>query len=126
MPERKEKPPLGDDDLQELIAERLDADPVFQVGPGGRARIEVEVDDGEATLHGVVLSAFDRRKADILARALGATTVDNRLRVEPEDPVATPRHGAIRIGRRDRTIVTRATESSGGARRTSRPKEGPQ
>lgn len=125
MPERKGKPPLGDDDLQELIAERLDADPVFQVGPGGRARIEVEVDDGEATLHGVVLSAFDRRKADILARALGATTVDNRLRVEPEDPVATPRHGGIRIGR-DRTIDTRATESSGSARRTSRPKEGPQ
>jgi hypothetical protein len=125
VPERKAKPPLDDDDLQELIAERLDADPVFQVGRGGRARVEVEVDDGEATLHGVVLSAFDRRKADILARALGATTVDNRLRVEPEDPVTTSRHAGICTGR-DRAIVARATESSGSARRTSRPKEGQQ
>ena len=97
--ERKEKPPLDDDDLQELIAERLDADPVFHFGRDRRVRVEVEVDDGEVTLHGVVRTALDRRKADILARALGATTVDNRLRVEPEDPAGTSRPASVPVTR---------------------------
>ncbi len=89
--ERKEKLPLDDDDLQDLIEDRLDADPVFHLGRDRRVRVEVEVNDGEVILHGVVRTAMDRRKADILARALGATTVDNRLRVEPEDTPGTPR-----------------------------------
>ena len=39
----------------------------------------VEVEDGHVMLSGVVRSALDRRRADILARALGAVSVDNRL-----------------------------------------------
>jgi len=95
--ERKEKPPLDDEGLQELIEERLDADPVFHIGRDRRVCVEVEVYDGEVTLHGVVRTALDRRKADILARALGATTVDNRLRVEPEDPSGSSPRGSIPV-----------------------------
>ena len=108
---RKEKRALDDDDLQELIWEGLDADPVFQVGHHRGARIDVEVDDGEVTLHGVVRTALDRRKADILARALGATTVDNRLRIEPEAPAASGggsvpvRQAGVRGRGRPRNIV---------------------
>lgn len=97
--ERKEKPPLDDDDLQELITDRLDADPVFHFGRDRRTRVEVEVDDGEVTLHGVVRTALDRRKADILARALGATTVDNQLRIEPEEPAAASRRTSVPVTR---------------------------
>ena len=43
--------------------------------------INVEVNDGHVTLKGVVQSAVERRRADILARALGAAGVDNLLRV---------------------------------------------
>lgn len=94
--ERKERRLLDDDDLQELIVEGLEADPAFHLGPHGRASVEVEVDDREVTLRGVVRTALDRRKADILARALGAATVDNQLRVEPEDPIAASRRGLPR------------------------------
>lgn len=87
----REKLHLDDDELQELIEEHLDDDPVFRLGGRGRARLEVDVDDGVATLRGVVRRALDRRKADIVARALGATTVDNRLRIEEEDPQRRPR-----------------------------------
>ncbi len=88
-----EKPPMDDDKLEELIVERLDDDPAFHQGSGRRARVEVEVDGGEVTLTGVVRTALDRRKADIVARALGAAAVDNRLRVETEeeDGPRTPR-----------------------------------
>lgn len=94
--ERRKKLRLDDDDLQELIAERLDADPVFHLGRDRRVLVEVEVNDGKVILHGVVRTALVRRKADILARALGATTVDNRLRVDPEEPFGTS-HANIRI-----------------------------
>jgi osmotically-inducible protein OsmY len=95
--ERREKLPLDDEDLQELIEERLEADPVFHLGRDRRVRVEVEVNDGEVTLHGVVRTALDRRKADIVARALGATTVDNRLRVEPEEPSGLPPRGRLPV-----------------------------
>ena len=81
----REKPLLDDDELQDLIAERLDEDPVFHLSNGRRARFAVEVDGGAATLRGTVRTALDRRRADILARALGACTVDNRLKVEDQD-----------------------------------------
>jgi osmotically-inducible protein OsmY len=81
----REEALLDDDELQELIEERLDDDPSFHLRSGRRARFEVEVDDGAVTLRGLVRTAVDRRKADIVARALGATTVDNRLRMEEED-----------------------------------------
>jgi BON domain len=116
-----EKPPLDDDALHKLIWEGFDADPVFQFARDGRARIEVEVDGGEVILNGVVRTALDRRKADILARALGATTVDNRLRIEPEDPAGISQGGQSVPGararggrRRLRLIVDGATGSASG------------
>jgi osmotically-inducible protein OsmY len=76
---------LEDDELQQLIAERIDEDPAFWTGTGRRRTIiTVEVDDGHVILSGVVRSAMERRRADILARALGAAGVDNRLRVLDE------------------------------------------
>jgi osmotically-inducible protein OsmY len=80
---------LDDEDLQQLILERFDEDPAFWTGTGkSRVGITVEVDDGHVRLSGVVRSALDRRRADILARALGAAGVDNRLRVSDEVPSA--------------------------------------
>jgi osmotically-inducible protein OsmY len=72
-----------DDELQQLITSRIEEDPAFWTGkrPGA---IVVEVDDGHVTLSGVVRTAMERRRADILARALGAAGVDNRLRVMEE------------------------------------------
>jgi len=84
----RERPLLDDDELQQLISDRIDDDPVFHLANGRRARITVEVEDGEATLRGTVRTALDRRKADIMARALGASTVDNQLAVE--DPHGEP------------------------------------
>jgi osmotically-inducible protein OsmY len=78
---------LDDEDLQHLIAERLDEDASFWTGTGkNRTAIQVEVDDGIVTLTGVVRTAMDRRRADLLARALGASGVDNKLRVSEESP----------------------------------------
>jgi osmotically-inducible protein OsmY len=90
----RETVPIDDDELQAAIEERLDDDPAFQPGSGRRARVEVDVDDGAVTLRGVVRTALDRRKADIVARALGATTVDNRLRIEEEARRTPPRASA--------------------------------
>ncbi len=87
----REKTLLDDDELQELITDRIDDDPVFHLNNGRRARINVQVDDGEATLAGMVRTASDRRKADIMARALGARTVDNQLVVEDNLPPKTGR-----------------------------------
>jgi osmotically-inducible protein OsmY len=86
---------LDDDELQALITERLDEDPSFWTGTGkNRTVITVEVNDGQVTLHGVVRAAADRRRADLLARALGASSVDNRLRVSDEFPSPKPRRVA--------------------------------
>ncbi len=80
----RERSLLDDDELQELISDRIDDDPVFHLANGRRARITVEIDDGEATLRGTVRTPLDRRRADIMARALGASTVDNQLNVEQQ------------------------------------------
>lgn len=73
---------LDDDELQQLITEKIDEDPTFWTGSGRRrVSIVVEVDDGFVTLSGLVRTASDARRADILARALGAAGVDNRLKV---------------------------------------------
>jgi hypothetical protein len=86
---------LDDDELQLLITERLDEDPSFWGGTGrNRTVIAVEVNDGQVTLSGNVRTAADRRRADLLARALGASTVDNRLRVNEEFPSPRPRRVA--------------------------------
>lgn len=74
--------PLEDEELQQLITERIEEDPVFWTGAGRRRTyVTVEVEDGHVMLSGLVRSPLDRRRADILARALGAVTVDNRLGV---------------------------------------------
>jgi osmotically-inducible protein OsmY len=73
---------LDDDEFQHLITERMEEDPTFWGGTGRRRTvINVDVEDGHVTLTGVVRNRMDRRRADILARALGASGVDNRLRV---------------------------------------------
>jgi osmotically-inducible protein OsmY len=77
---------LEDDDFQQLITDRLEEDPTFWTGTGKRRTvITVEVEDGHVTLNGAVRTRMDRRRADILVRALGALGVDNRLRVLTED-----------------------------------------
>lgn len=81
---QKERPVLDDEELEHVIRNKLDDDPIFYLSNGRRARFEVEVDDGEATIRGVVRTALDRRKADIIARALGAATVHNNLLVEEQ------------------------------------------
>ena len=79
---RNRPEPLEDEDLQQLITERIEEDPVFWTGSGRRRTyVTVEVEDGHVMLTGVVRSSMDRRRADILARALGAVSVDNRLTV---------------------------------------------
>lgn len=78
---------IDDDELETSITDRLDSDPVFWESRKSRKTlIVVEVDGGYVTLNGVVKSQVERRKADILARALGALGVDNRLRVETDIP----------------------------------------
>lgn len=79
---RNRPEPMEDEELQQLIMERIEEDPVFWTGSGRRRTyVTVEVEDGHVVLSGVVRSALDRRRADILARALGAASVDNRLGV---------------------------------------------
>jgi osmotically-inducible protein OsmY len=79
---RQRAEPLEDEELQQLITERIEEDPVFWTGSGRRRTyVTVEVEDGHVMLTGVVRSPLDRRRADILARALGAASVDNRLGV---------------------------------------------
>src|SRR6185436_20416624 len=79
---RNRQEPLEDEDLQQLITERIEEDPVFWTGSGRRRTyVTVEVEDGHVVLSGLVRSPLDRRRADILARALGAASVDNRLGV---------------------------------------------
>jgi osmotically-inducible protein OsmY len=73
---------LHDDELQHLILERIEEDGSFAVAAGrGRTVINVQVSDGEVTLTGLVRTAADRRRADLLARAMGAAGVDNQLRI---------------------------------------------
>ena len=82
---RNRPEPLEDEELQQLITERIEEDPVFWTGSGRRRTyVTVEVEDGHVMLSGVVRNALDRRRADILARALGAISVDNRLGVADE------------------------------------------
>jgi len=75
---------IDDDRLQRVIAERMENDPAFWLGHARKTMIAVDVEDGYATLSGIVRSPADRRRADILARALGALGVDNRIQLEAE------------------------------------------
>jgi osmotically-inducible protein OsmY len=83
---------LDDDQLQQLITDRMEEDPSLWTGSGrNRTVINVQVDDGDVMLTGTVRTALDRRRAELLARALGATTVENRLRVADEHPAPKSR-----------------------------------
>jgi osmotically-inducible protein OsmY len=76
---------LEDDELQLVITEQIEEDPSFWTGSGkNRTVINVEVNDGHVTLKGVVRSAVERRRADIMVRALGASGVDNQLKIADE------------------------------------------
>ena len=86
---------LDDEELQQLIAERIDEDPSFWTGTGkSRTEIGVDVNEGHVTLTGGVRTPVDRRRADLLVRALGATGVDNRLRVGDDLPTPRPKRVA--------------------------------
>ena len=76
---------FDDEALQCLITDRIDNDPAFWMAGGKRrTMIVVEVAEGYVTLTGIVRSQLEKRRADSLARALGALGVDNRLRLEHE------------------------------------------
>ena len=86
---------LDDDQLQQVITEQIDEDPSFWTGSGkNRSVIHVEVTDGHVTLRGAVRSAVERRRADIIARALGASGVDNQLRTVNDASGDKPRRVA--------------------------------
>lgn len=78
----RERVVLDDDELQQAIVDRLEDDPAFH--NGRRLRVTVEVEDGEVTVRGSVRTALERRKVDIVARALGASTVDNQISIEDQ------------------------------------------
>ena len=76
---------IDDEELERVIAEEIENDPAFWMGRGKRrTMIVVEVDGGLVTLSGIVRTAPERRRADIIARAHGALGVDNRLRLEDD------------------------------------------
>lgn len=70
---------VKDDQLEQLIAESIGNHPRF-LG----ALIVIEVDQGYATLTGIVRSNAARQTADFLARVHGAVGVNNRLRLESD------------------------------------------
>ncbi len=78
----RQQQPLDDDDLQQTILDKLEDDPAYR--HGRKLRITVEVDDGEVTVRGVVRTALERRKVDIIARAVGAATVVNEIQIADE------------------------------------------
>ena len=78
----RQQQPLDDDDLQQTIVDKLEDDPAYR--QGRKLRITVEVDDGEVTVRGVVRTALERRKVDIIARAVGAATVVNEIQIVDE------------------------------------------
>jgi osmotically-inducible protein OsmY len=76
---------LDDDTLEQLISSRIQDDSTFWTGAGyKRNSINVTVEEGEVTLTGVVRTQLERRRADLLARAVGALTVHNQLQVNEE------------------------------------------
>ena len=79
---------LDDDELQQAIVDRLEDDSAYH--NGRRLRVTVEVDDGEVTVRGSVRTFLERRKVDIVARALGASTVDNQIVVDAQNEQRKP------------------------------------
>jgi osmotically-inducible protein OsmY len=73
---------MDDDTLRQVIKEVIYTDTVFSVGRGRKGVITIDVHDGLVTLSGVVRSETEKRRADIIARGLGALGVENHLQVE--------------------------------------------
>ncbi len=82
--ELRQQQPLDDDDLQQTILDQLEDDPAYRLGR--KLRVTVEVNDGEVTVRGSVRTALERRKVDIIARAVGAATVVNEIVIAEEQP----------------------------------------
>jgi osmotically-inducible protein OsmY len=59
-------------------------DAVFNAGRRRKGIMTIEVHDGMVTFTGVVRSALEKRRADIIARGLGAFGVDNQLEIESD------------------------------------------
>jgi osmotically-inducible protein OsmY len=72
---------MDDETLHQVIKEVIYTDAVFNSGPGRKGTIVIEVHDGVVTLTGVVRNLLEKRRADIIARGLGALGVDNQLEV---------------------------------------------
>jgi osmotically-inducible protein OsmY len=85
----RERVQLDDDELQQAIVDRLEDDPAYH--NGRRLRVTVEVDDGEVTVRGTVRTALERRKVDIIARAIGASGVNNEIVIEEQGEPRKPR-----------------------------------
>ncbi len=75
---------LDDDELEQGILEGLESDPAYH--HGRRLRVSVEVNDGEVTVRGSVRTTLERRKVDIVARAVGAMKVNNEIVVADDRP----------------------------------------
>jgi osmotically-inducible protein OsmY len=74
-----------DETLHRLISEVIDNDAVFWTGRGSRkTMIVVDVEEGYVTLNGIVRTVEEKRRADVIARALGAAGVDNRLQLDSD------------------------------------------
>ena len=81
--------------IQEDINDRLTEDPYLDA-----TDIEVTVSEGNVTLHGVVISREDKRRAERLAEEVsGVGDVQNNLRLRrsglPDEAVETPPGGAM-------------------------------
>ncbi len=85
----RERVQLDDDELQQAIVDKLEDDPAYH--NGRRLRITVEVDDGDVTVRGTVRTPLERRKVDIIARALGASAVNNEIVIEDQAEVRKTR-----------------------------------
>ncbi len=73
---------MDDDELEQGILEGLESDPAYH--QGRRLRVSVEVNDGEVTVRGSVRTSLERRKVDIVARAVGAMKVNNEVVVSED------------------------------------------
>ena len=74
-----------DETLHRLITDGIHDESMFWTGRGSRkTMIVVVVGGGYVTLNGIVRTAAEKRRADIIARALGAAGVDNRLQLDSD------------------------------------------
>lgn len=73
-----------DERLRRLIIDHIENDETFLIRGELTTLIVVEVYEGYVTLSGLVRSDAERRRADMLARALGALGVHNRLHLEAD------------------------------------------